>query len=177
MRLAQYLTALRAWSKQCLPGRWKPDVLRPGNVGTLGSMVIRLRPCMTMSTPPPRALAPPDILASFDRTPRRLTLGAPVDERDDSAGVNFPIVGHLHKGAEHGVQPSSSLHVIKAGNHHPELQREEEEEDSGAGDERNYIPGTHLLLETETKNIKNKKQIWAKKQTNKNRAMRSGPRR
>ena len=31
MRLAQHLTALRAWCKQCLPGRGKPDVLRPGS--------------------------------------------------------------------------------------------------------------------------------------------------
>ena len=30
MRLAQHLTALCAWCKQSLPGRWKPDVLRPG---------------------------------------------------------------------------------------------------------------------------------------------------
>ena len=32
MRLAQHLTALRAWCKKYLPGRWKPDVLRPGIV-------------------------------------------------------------------------------------------------------------------------------------------------
>ena len=31
----------------------KPDMLRPGIVGMRGSMVIRLRPCMIMSTPPP----------------------------------------------------------------------------------------------------------------------------
>ena len=29
----QHLTALRAWCEQYLPGRGKPDVLRPGNVG------------------------------------------------------------------------------------------------------------------------------------------------
>ena len=33
--------------KQCLPGRPKPDVLRPGIGGMRGSTVIRLRPCMT----------------------------------------------------------------------------------------------------------------------------------
>ena len=60
MRLAQqHLTALRAWCKLCLPGRWKPDVLRPGIVGMRESMVIRLRPCMTMSTPPPPPLVHP----------------------------------------------------------------------------------------------------------------------
>ena len=32
--------SLRAWCKQCLPGRWKPGVLRPGIVGMQGSMVI-----------------------------------------------------------------------------------------------------------------------------------------
>ena len=39
-------------------GRWKSDVLRPGecrDVGMRGSMVVRLRPCMTMSNSP-RAL-------------------------------------------------------------------------------------------------------------------------
>ena len=45
----------------CL-GRLKPDVLRPGIAGMRGSMVKRLRPCMTISTPPPyrttTALAP-----------------------------------------------------------------------------------------------------------------------
>ena len=51
-RLAELLTALRAWCKQCLPGRSKPDVLRPGIVGMRGSIVIRLRPCMIMSTLP-----------------------------------------------------------------------------------------------------------------------------
>ena len=39
MRLAERLTVLRAWGKQCLPGRWKPDVLCPGIVGMRGSMV------------------------------------------------------------------------------------------------------------------------------------------
>ena len=33
-------------SNECLPGRWKPDMLRPGVVGMRGSMVLRLRPCM-----------------------------------------------------------------------------------------------------------------------------------
>ena len=65
----QYLTALRAWSNQCLPGRSYPDVLPPGIVEMRGSMVIRprpcmtwsmvlrLRPCMIMSTPNPPAEA------------------------------------------------------------------------------------------------------------------------
>ena len=56
-----HLTALRAWCTRCLPGWCKPDVLRPGIVGTRGSMVIRLRQCMkcvhpsptpTLNTPP-----------------------------------------------------------------------------------------------------------------------------
>ena len=42
MRLADHLTAvtaLRAWCKQCLPGRSKPDVLRPGTIGMHASRV------------------------------------------------------------------------------------------------------------------------------------------
>ena len=58
MRLAQHLTALRAWCKQCLPGRWNPHVPRPGTVVMRGSMVKRLRSCMIMSTPAPRSTAP-----------------------------------------------------------------------------------------------------------------------
>ena len=38
-------------SNQCLPGRWKPDVIRPGIVGMQRSMVVRLRPCMDINTP------------------------------------------------------------------------------------------------------------------------------
>ena len=45
MRHAEHLTAIRAWCKQCLPGRLKPDVLRPGTVGMRSSMVLRPRPC------------------------------------------------------------------------------------------------------------------------------------
>ena len=52
MRLAERLTALRAWCKQCLPGRCSPDVLRPG--------IVRMRvyghattAMHDMSTPPP----------------------------------------------------------------------------------------------------------------------------
>ena len=52
MRLAEHLTALRAWCKQCLPGWWKSDVLRPGGVGMRGSMVIRLRPCTNWAHAP-----------------------------------------------------------------------------------------------------------------------------
>ena len=47
------VTVLRAWCKQCLPGRWKPDAHRPGVVWVRGSFVIRLWPCMTSSIPPP----------------------------------------------------------------------------------------------------------------------------
>ena len=45
-------SAPRAWCKQFLSGRRKPDVLRPDIVGMQGStgMVIRLRPCMTENT-------------------------------------------------------------------------------------------------------------------------------
>ena len=46
MRLAEHITALRAWCKQCLPRRWKIDVLRPGIAGMQGSTVIRLWPCI-----------------------------------------------------------------------------------------------------------------------------------
>ena len=46
------LYLLPIWHQQCLPGRWKPDVLRPGIVGVRGSMGKRLRPCMIMSTHP-----------------------------------------------------------------------------------------------------------------------------
>ena len=42
MQLAkQELTARGAWCKQCLPGRCKPDMLRPGIVGMRGSMVLQ----------------------------------------------------------------------------------------------------------------------------------------
>ena len=59
MRLAEHLTALRAWCKQCLPDWRKPDVLRPGMVGMRGSTAIRRRACaQTEYTPPlpPRPL-------------------------------------------------------------------------------------------------------------------------
>ena len=41
-----HFEALCARCKQCLPGRLKPDVLRAGIVGTRGSIVIRLQPCV-----------------------------------------------------------------------------------------------------------------------------------
>ena len=48
MRLAGHLTFCFALEcKQCLPGRLKPDMLRPGMVGMRESMAIRLPPCMT----------------------------------------------------------------------------------------------------------------------------------
>ena len=50
-----HLTAPRAWCKQCLPGRWKRDVFRPGIVGMRGSMVLRLRTCMAYVNSPPRS--------------------------------------------------------------------------------------------------------------------------
>ena len=59
MRLAEHLTALRAWCKQCLSGWSKPDVLRPDIVRMQGSMVIRLRPLLVTDieyTPPPPPL-------------------------------------------------------------------------------------------------------------------------
>ena len=37
----------------------QPDVFRIGIVEMRGSMVVSLRPCMTMNTPPPRQMAPP----------------------------------------------------------------------------------------------------------------------
>ena len=37
LRLTEHRTALRAWCKQRRPGRWKPDMLLPGNVGMRGS--------------------------------------------------------------------------------------------------------------------------------------------
>ena len=62
--------------KQCLPGRRKVGVLRPGTVGMRGSMVIRLQPCGISSTSthlhlhrlpspprsPPCSPTPPDLL-------------------------------------------------------------------------------------------------------------------
>ena len=56
-RSTQEVRVLRPPPPFCLVGE-NADVLRPGIVGTRGSMVIRLRPCMIMSTPfpPPRAL-------------------------------------------------------------------------------------------------------------------------
>ena len=52
MRLAEHFTA-HAWSKQYLPSRRKPDVLRSRIVGMGGSVAIRLRPCNPMSIPHP----------------------------------------------------------------------------------------------------------------------------
>ena len=51
MRLARHLTALRAGCKQCPPGLPEPDMPNPGIVGMRGSVAVRLRPCMTSSTP------------------------------------------------------------------------------------------------------------------------------
>ena len=44
--------------KNLLPGRQKPEALPPGNIGMRGSLVVRLRPCIISSTPPPPLLPP-----------------------------------------------------------------------------------------------------------------------
>ena len=54
MRLAERVKALRAWYKQGLSGRPKPDVLRHGIVGMRGSMVMRLCTVMRDHEYPPR---------------------------------------------------------------------------------------------------------------------------
>ena len=51
-RLVQHVTALRAWCTRCLPGRWKPDMLRPGIAEMRGSIVLRPRLCMKLPPPP-----------------------------------------------------------------------------------------------------------------------------
>ena len=51
MRLAEHVTALRAWCKECLPGRRKPDVLRHGIVGAIYGHTTTAM--MISSTPPP----------------------------------------------------------------------------------------------------------------------------
>ena len=55
MRLAEHLTELRAPCTRCLPGRRKPDVLRPGIVGMRGSIPYGLKTTALheMSTPRP----------------------------------------------------------------------------------------------------------------------------
>ena len=54
MRLAEHLTALCAWCKQRLPGRRKPDVLRPGPVGMRGFIFHTTRAVKDIEyTPPP----------------------------------------------------------------------------------------------------------------------------
>ena len=47
-----------------LPGRRNLDVLRPGIVGSQGSMVLRLRPCMIMSTRLSPPSPPPSLFPS-----------------------------------------------------------------------------------------------------------------
>ena len=65
MRLAEHIGALRAWCKQCLPSSVKTRRApswhrRDARIyGMQGSTVTRLRPCMTMSTPPP----PPSLIS------------------------------------------------------------------------------------------------------------------
>lgn len=54
-----------------------------------------------------------------------LTLSAPVDERDDGRRVrDVAVIVQLYQGAQHRVQPSPSLHIVKAGDDHPELGRQ-----------------------------------------------------
>ena len=71
------LTALRAWRKQCLPRRHKTRRVpsrhcRDARV----SMVIRLRPCMVMSTLPPRSPAshPSTLVHTISSATSTLTL-------------------------------------------------------------------------------------------------------
>ena len=78
MRLAQHLSALRAWCKQCPPGRWKPNVLRPGIVGMRRSMVIRLRPCTTWVHPGLPPMEPIAWSLETRRAPSRLCRDARV---------------------------------------------------------------------------------------------------
>ena len=60
VRVAQHLTAFRAWCKQCLPVRCKPDVLCPGTERMRESMAIRLRQRMAwVHLPPPPEPPPP----------------------------------------------------------------------------------------------------------------------
>ena len=66
VRLAEHLEFRFALgAKQWLPGRGQPFAFRPGIVGTRGSMITRLRPCMTSSTPPP---IPPSMCLSSSST-------------------------------------------------------------------------------------------------------------
>ena len=69
VRLAQQLTAFRAWCKQCLFGRRKPDVVRPGMAGMRESLLIRLRAC----TPSPLLSAPRDALQALQDGPLQQT--------------------------------------------------------------------------------------------------------
>ena len=68
---------LRACCKQCLPGRWKTDVLRPGIAGVRGSVVIRLRPYMISSTHHPQPPLPRFWLLFFQFAPSFLSASFP----------------------------------------------------------------------------------------------------
>ena len=67
-RLAEHLTALRAWGKTFLSCRSKPNVLRPGIFGVLGSMVIRQQPCVTYTATTPHDGNSPHRLVSGSYT-------------------------------------------------------------------------------------------------------------
>ena len=76
MRLAEHLTAIRAWCKHSLPGRCQPDELRPGIKGIRGSMVLRTAAMHDTTTPPPPTTHPfthlphPVIVDIFWKAPR-----------------------------------------------------------------------------------------------------------
>ena len=95
MRLARHLTVLRAWCKQCLPRRGKPDVLRPGIVGIQGSMIIRPRPCMRSSTsllsctPPPHTHTASFSIATAP-APRHCKVRERVRGRGAQGGLQAP---------------------------------------------------------------------------------------
>ena len=67
MRLAEHLTALRAWYQQCLPGRGKPDVLR---FRDCRDARVYGHPCTIMSTlpPPPPFFFPPSASCALSET-------------------------------------------------------------------------------------------------------------
>ena len=97
MRPAGHLTALRTGCKQCRPGRWKPDMLRPGIVGKRGSMVIRLRPCLRSST---------SLLSSTPPLPPR----RPVTRCFPLSAVNFTATPSL----PHPYSPSPVCRLCRA---------------------------------------------------------------
>ena len=100
MRISQHPTELRAWCKQCLPGRLKPDVLRPVIVGTRGPMVTRLRPCMTTSTPPSRPSVLPgkylsisyQIHTTYEQPPHLRAFSRKLSGRSSRSQLRLPLL-------------------------------------------------------------------------------------